>query len=176
MLIFRRSLTIVITLVVIALIILLSTYYFVYLPTTTRLRRDCSFHPAELPLRDRIPHPIKRNLAECHSSRFDVDRCGSCSKMKANSRLFSANESIHGYQLPGAQKKVGRNLGMTIQNSKNLVWFTEAVSDAVWKLQHWRRTSLRSTQFTRLSFPFGIVIDKQGNVWFTELKETNSGR
>ncbi len=172
----RRNLTILITLVVIALIILLSTYYFVYLPTT--------IHSVQ------IVHSTQQNYSfvtefrtqsnETSPNAIAVDSTGSVWFMLENesklAQLFPANQSIHEYQLPGAQKKLGAvTWGMTIQSSKNLVWFTEAVSDAVWSFNIGTHVFTRYSIPTAYSFPFGITIDKQGNVWFTELEGNKLG-
>ena len=64
---------------------------------------------------------------------------------------------------------------MTIQSSRNLVWFTEAVSDAVWSFNIGTHVFTKYPIPTPYSFPFGIAIDKQGNIWFTELEGNKLG-
>jgi len=163
-------LTVAIALAIIALIILVSTYYFAYLPTTNQTVQ--------------IVHSAQQNYSfvtefrtqsnETSPNAIAVDSSGSVWFMLENesklAQLFPANQTIHEYQLPDAQKNLGAvTWGMTIQSSKNLIWFTEAVSDAVWSFNIATHAFTKYAIRTSNSFPFGIAVDKQGNVWFTEL-------
>lgn len=58
--------------------------------------------------------------------------------------------------------------GMVVDNSRGLVWFTEDSTNSIWSFNiathKFTQYALRSAN----AFPFGIALDKQGDVWFTE--------
>ena len=160
---------VIVAVIIIALIIVPSAYYFVYLPTGN--------HP-EVSIQSTLrtspfvsEYRTQSNLTSPNA--ITVDASGSVWFILENesklAELFPSNQTVHEYQMPGASKTAAVTWGMTIESSKNLVWFTEDISNSIWSF------NMETHHFTKYlipmanSFPFGITVDQQGNVWFTEL-------
>ena len=166
----RRSSTIAIALVVIALIIQLRHI------TSSISRQPIAPVPSVQSTKENYPFltEFRTQSNETSPNAIAVDSSGSVWFMLENesrlAELFPANQTIHEYLLPGAKPKFAAvTWGMTIQNSKNLVWFTEEISNAVWSFNMETHVFTKYPIHTGDSFPFGIAVDQQGNVWFTEL-------
>lgn len=75
---------------------------------------------------------------------------------------------VHQYRIPTGSDNSTTSWGIVVDNSRGLVWFTEQATNSVWSF------NIKTHQFTRYdlktayAFPFGIALDRQGNVWFTE--------
>ena len=166
----RNFLIALIALVVIALIAVPSAYFFVFLPTviqpimTTQSTQETYPFVTEYHTQSRDTSP----------NAIAVDSSGSVWFMLENqsrlAQLFPSNQTIHEYLIPGAQRSIALvTWGMVIQSSKNLIWFTESVSNSVWSFNMETHQFVKYHIPTNYSFPFGIALDSSGNVWFTEL-------
>lgn len=82
--------------------------------------------------------------------------------------LNPSNGLVHQYRIPTGANNGTTSWGMVIDNTRGLVWFTEQATNSVWSFNihthHFTRYELK----TQYGFPFGIALDNQGNVWFTE--------
>ena len=81
--------------------------------------------------------------------------------------LNPSTGSIKEFRLPIANKSI-TTWGLVIDNQRKLVWFTEQVTNSIWSFN---MTDHKFTQYhleTLGALPFGITLDDQGNVWFTE--------
>jgi virginiamycin B lyase len=90
-------------------------------------------------------------------------------------QLIPSNGTIHEYHVPGLQPGRMNTWGMAVDNSRQLVWFTELATNSVWSFNI---TSGKFTQFklnTPNAYPFYLAIDKDHNVWFTEEFGTKIG-
>ncbi len=83
--------------------------------------------------------------------------------------LIPQNGTVHEFRLPRSNQSGLTAWGITIDNANRLVWFTDEVSNSVWKF------NIANNKFTQYllpspnAFPYGIAIDGSSNVWFTEL-------
>ena len=82
--------------------------------------------------------------------------------------LIPSNSTIREFRLPTSNNTGLTGYGMTIDNSRNLVWFTNDATNSIWEF------SITNSKFTNYAIPqsnaqpYGIALDRQGNVWFTE--------
>ncbi|MDG6922123.1 MAG: SMP-30/gluconolactonase/LRE family protein, partial [Nitrososphaerota archaeon] len=89
--------------------------------------------------------------------------------------LTAATGVIHEFPIPTHLNGGTTTWGIVVDNSRNLVWFTEQNSNSIWSF------NISSHKFTRYelqnasSFPFGITLDSKGNVWFTEFFNNDIG-
>ncbi len=89
--------------------------------------------------------------------------------------LIPSNGTIHEYNIPGAGSGGTVTWGIAVENSKNLVWFTEQESNAVWSFDMTKYTFKKYPLHTTNALPFDIALDASGNVWFTELYANKIG-
>lgn len=85
----------------------------------------------------------------------------------AIAELNPSTGSIKQFHLPIGNKSI-TTWGMVIDNQRKLVWFTEQVTNSIWSFN---MTDHKFTAYhlkTTGALPFGIALDPQGNVWFTE--------
>ncbi len=94
-----------------------------------------------------------------------------------DSSLAELNPStgkIQQFPIPGV-KGGTTSWGMTVDNTRGLVWFTEETSNSIWSF------NISTHKFTRYelpsenAFPFGIAVGQNGDVWFTEFFDNNIG-
>ena len=85
----------------------------------------------------------------------------------AIAELNPSTGSIKQYHLPIANKSI-TTWGMTIDNPRKLVWFTEQVTNSVWSFNMTDHKFTQHVLNTPGALPFGITVDEKGNVWFTE--------
>jgi virginiamycin B lyase len=90
--------------------------------------------------------------------------------------LNPASGVIHEYPIPTLSHVSITTWGIAIDNSRNLLWFTEQVSNAVWSFSLTNHTFKEYVLKTPKALPFGITIDSKGNVWFTELFGNKIGK
>lgn len=81
--------------------------------------------------------------------------------------LYPSNGTIKTFPLP-EQSKGLQTWGIAVDNSKGLVWFTDADSNAVWSFNISTSKFLEYSIPTSDSFPYQLAIDHYGNVWFSE--------
>ena len=89
--------------------------------------------------------------------------------------LIPANGTLREYTIPGSHSGGTVTWGIVVQNSKNLVWFTEQESNAVWSFDMTKHTFTKHPLGAANALPFDIALDSQGNVWFTELYANKIG-
>ena len=89
--------------------------------------------------------------------------------------LIPANGTIHEYHVPGLKSGSMITWGMSADDSSGLIWFTEESSNSVWSFNVNNRQFNQHELATPNSFPFGLTIDKNHNVWFAELEGNKIG-
>ncbi|MGA2875686.1 MAG: SMP-30/gluconolactonase/LRE family protein [Nitrososphaerales archaeon] len=75
---------------------------------------------------------------------------------------------IQEFPIPVHAKGSTTTWGIVVDNTRGLVWFTEQVSNSVWSFSISTHKFVQYELKSPISFPFGIALDEQGNVWFTE--------
>ncbi len=83
--------------------------------------------------------------------------------------LTPSNGTVHLFHLPEPKSTGLTTWGILVDNSKHLVWFTDSNTNSIWSFN---ATSGNFTQYriqTLDAFPYQIVQDGNGNMWFTEL-------
>jgi len=65
--------------------------------------------------------------------------------------------------------------GVAIDNSASTVWFTEQISNSVWSFNTKDHEFMKYKLKTSGAFPFGITVDSNQNIWFTELEGNKIG-
>ena len=91
--------------------------------------------------------------------------------LENQSSLAELNPStgkVQEFPIPVHAKGSTTTWGIVVDNSRRLVWFTEVVSNSVWSFDISTHKFVQYELSSPISFPFGIVLDKQGDVWFTE--------
>ena len=91
------------------------------------------------------------------------------------SELTPSNGTIHEYSIPGSGTYTSLCWGMVYQDSKNMIWFTDDNTNAVYSFSESTSIFTKYSLQDSLSTPFGIAIDNQGNVWFAEAGSNRLG-
>lgn len=89
--------------------------------------------------------------------------------------LTYSNGTVHLFRLPEPKSTGLTTWGILVDNSKHLVWFTDS-TNSIWSFN---ATSGNFTQYriqTLDAFPYQIVQDGNGNMWFTELFGNKIGK
>jgi virginiamycin B lyase len=80
--------------------------------------------------------------------------------------VIYANSTMREFHIP---TKNSSSWGVAVDNTRNLVWFTDYLSNAVWSF------NMTSSAFNKyaittnpFSFPFQVALDPSHNAWFTE--------
>jgi virginiamycin B lyase len=84
-------------------------------------------------------------------------------------QLYPENGTIHYYHIPGLKNGNMITWGIAVDNSLRLLWLTEFGSNSIWR---YNMSNSIFTQFklrTPNAGPFGIALDTNHTVWFTEL-------
>ena len=87
----------------------------------------------------------------------------------ALAKLEPNNGTITEYHIPLAKNTGTTTWGIAVDNSRDLVWFTELVSNSLWSFNMTDHKFAQYQLKTPASFPYGIAIDRNGDVWFTEI-------
>ena len=83
--------------------------------------------------------------------------------------FIPSNDTTHVFQLPEPRSEGIVTWGIAIDNSKGLAWFTDQTANAVWSFNVNTHIFHEYHLKTPNAFPFDLVLDQNGNVWFTEL-------
>jgi virginiamycin B lyase len=89
--------------------------------------------------------------------------------------LIPSNGTIHEFPLPGVKASAMISWGMTVDNTHRRVWLTEYSSNSIWSFDIGTHKFTQYKLSTPNSYPFGITLDKNQNVWFTELEGNKIG-
>lgn len=89
--------------------------------------------------------------------------------------LIPSNGTIREFPIPGAGIYTSLCWGMVYQASKNMIWFTDDNTNAVYGFAISTHIFTRYTLSQPQSSPFGIAVDNQGNVWFAEAGSNKLG-
>lgn len=112
------------------------------------------------------------NLSTTEPSGIAVDAQGNVwftlQNESALAELSPSTGKIQEFRIPVQMKGGTTTWGIVIDNSRGLVWFTEELTNSVWSFNISTHKFTQYKLATPNAFPFGIALDKQGNVWFTE--------
>ncbi|MHB8567161.1 MAG: Vgb family protein [Nitrososphaerales archaeon] len=162
----KKSLTLVAAAIIIAMLIL-GAYFYILQTQNTGITYTSSAQISTFV----TEFPTQTN--ETAPNSIAVDSQGSVWFTLQNesilAKLIPGNGTIDEYPLPGAKSSGSVTWGIAIDSARNLVWFTEQVSNAVWSFNMINYKFTEYSLKTPAAFPFGLTIDKQGNVWFTEI-------
>lgn len=89
--------------------------------------------------------------------------------------LTPATGVIHEFPIPTHMKGGTTTWGIVVDNSRGLVWFTEQSTYSIWSFGISNHKFTRYELQNNASFPYGITLDGQGNVWFTEFFNNEIG-
>ncbi len=81
------------------------------------------------------------------------------------------NSTMHLYHIPPAGKG-SSSWGIVVDNSRNLVWFTDYSDNSIWSFNalndQFTQYNLTTSSGSSFALPYQIVLDSKGDVWFTE--------
>jgi virginiamycin B lyase len=86
----------------------------------------------------------------------------------AIAELVPADGATHEFRIPDQNGSLV-SWGVAVDNSRNLVWFTDQLADSVWSFNVTSASFTRYQVPTRLASPYQVAVDGRGNVWFTEI-------
>ena len=75
---------------------------------------------------------------------------------------------IQEFPIPAHVKGGTTTWGIVVDNSRGLVWFAEEATNSIWSFNILTHIFARYELKSANAFPFGIALDRQGDVWFTE--------
>ena len=153
--------------VIVALIIVVVlassiAYYFVTDGTYTS-RPQVSQYTIEYPLRQSTSIPNAIAIDSGGNVWFTLMNISSLAELDPLTGV------VHQYRIPTGANNGTTSWGMVVDNSRGLVWFTEQATNSVWSFNIHTHKFMRYELKTLYGFPFGIALDDQGDVWFTEL-------
>ena len=118
-----------------------------------------------------VEYPLKQSTSTPNA--IAVDSGGNVwftlMNISALAELDPSTGVVHQYRIPTGANNGTTSWGMTIDSSTGLVWFTEQATNSVWSFNIHAHKFTRYELKTQYAFPFGIALDNQGNVWFTEI-------
>jgi virginiamycin B lyase len=82
--------------------------------------------------------------------------------------LSPGNGTTHEFRIPDQNGSLV-SWGLAVDNSRDLVWFTDQLADSVWSFNVTSGSFVRYHVPTQLSSPYQVAVDGSGNVWFTEI-------
>jgi len=82
--------------------------------------------------------------------------------------LIPANNTIHEYRVPGLQEGSMITWSIDVDSSRGIVWFPELTSNSIWAFNMSSDKFIQYKLPTANAFPFGLTIDSNHDVWFTE--------
>lgn len=83
--------------------------------------------------------------------------------------LSPSNGTTHEFRIPHQNGSLV-SWGIAVDNTRNLVWFTDQLADSVWSFNVASGTFTRHHLPTPLSSPYQVAVDGSGNAWFTEIE------
>ena len=86
----------------------------------------------------------------------------------ALAELTPSTGKIQEFKIPIREKASTVTWPMTVDNSRGTVWFTDQTSNSIWSFDMITHKFKEYKLQTPNCFPFGIAVDRQGNIWFTE--------
>jgi virginiamycin B lyase len=89
--------------------------------------------------------------------------------------LNPANGTIHEYHITGLKNGALVAWGIVVDNSRQVVWFPDLSSNSIWGFNMSSNKFLQYKIPTPNSFPFRLSLDKNHDVWFTELSAGKIG-
>ncbi len=82
--------------------------------------------------------------------------------------IYGSNSSFRAFSVPAGKLGVS-SWGIAVDNSRSLVWFTDYADNGVWSFNiNNSHFSYYNVTYSAQAFPYQIIVDKNGNVWFTE--------
>ena len=147
---------------VVAIVLASSVTYYYLTENTYTSRPQVSQYAVEYPMRDASSVPNAIAVDSSGNVWFTLMNISSLAELNPSNGL------VHQYRIPTGANNGTTSWGMVIDNSRGLVWFTEQATNSVWSFDmnthHFTRYDLK----TQHGFPFGVTLDNQGNIWFTE--------
>ena len=151
-----------IAVLVVAVVLASTITYYYLIDDTYTLRPQVSQYAIEYPMRDSSSVPNAIAVDSSGNLWFTLMNSSSLAELNPSNGL------MHQYRIPTGADNGTTSWGLVIDNSRELVWFTEQATNSVWsfnmRTHHFTRYLLK----TQFGFPFGIALDNQGNIWFTE--------
>jgi virginiamycin B lyase len=118
------------------------------------------------------PHSTAPNAITLDSSGDVWFTLGNVSSI---AELIPSNGTIHEYHLPGMKNGGLVSWGLVIDNYTSTAWFTDFTSNSVWSFDMISHQFTQHKLTTVGALPFGIAIDQDQNIWFTELAANKIG-
>jgi virginiamycin B lyase len=150
---------------IVMLVILSSVYYF--FPENGQLTQTITPQKGQY----MIEYPVISPYSYPHA--IAVDSAGNVWFVVENETAIAVlapeNNTLRVYPLPESSRLGLMTWGVAVDNSRGLVWFTDVISNSVWSFD------IASSKFQEFKipivncFPYDLVLDRQGDVWFTEL-------
>lgn len=82
---------------------------------------------------------------------------------------YASNSSLRMFHIPVPTSQEMQSWGIAIDNSRHLVWFGDDTDDFIWSFNtETNEFNWYNVTNPTLAFPYQIVLDSSGNVWFTE--------
>ena len=88
--------------------------------------------------------------------------------------LTPATGILREFPLPISRNEGMTSWGIAVDSSRGFVWFTDAVSDSVWRFNI-ANSEFQRFQLAKQAFPFQVAVDKNGDAWFTEFSANKLG-
>lgn len=83
--------------------------------------------------------------------------------------LYPSNGTVMMFPLPEPSSSGLETWGVAVDNAKGAVWLTDHISNAIWSFDMKSHAFTKYPVPTNDSFPYQILLDQQGNVWFGEM-------
>jgi len=162
-----RKTTIIVLAVIVALALAVSLVYFFFQP---RGSQDSFVSNAQV---SQFTTEFPTQASSTSPNAITVDLNGnvwfSLWNESAIAKLTPSNGTLHEFPLPGVKAGSMITWGMAFDEKGNRLWLTEFSSNSIWSFDVSNQTFRQFKIVTPNAFPFGISLDKNQDVWFTEL-------
>jgi virginiamycin B lyase len=156
--------------VVLLLVIILgtsATFYYYVLAQPRVIVYDSmpedSEYAVEYPTQSSISSPISIAVDSHGDVWFVADNLSSLVDLDPSTGVMRE------YKIPNSNSGVPNTWGMAIDSSRNLVWFTDQITNSVWCFNITSQSFKEYKLKTPNAFPFAIALDSKGDAWFTEI-------
>lgn len=175
---FRRKISLKVLLILVLLLVgtvsTLSYYYLSYLPSQNRSVKVTTFQVRP----DVTPYITEYAIgSETSPNAIASDSSGdvwfALQNETAIAELIPENGTVREFKLPEPGNPQIYTWGITVDSTRNSVWFTDILSNAIWRYSISTGKMQEFPLSEKSSFPLRITLDSEGDAWFTEL---TSGR
>ncbi|MCL4519413.1 MAG: SMP-30/gluconolactonase/LRE family protein, partial [Thaumarchaeota archaeon] len=167
----RKKIMIVVSLLIAIALISSSLFYYYYgiLPSDQGIKRTFVSTPIQSQYITEYPTETSTSSPNGIATDSQGNVWFALEGETAIAELYPSNNTMHVFPLPEPKNPGLTTWGIAVDNTRNLVWFTDSNNNSIWAFNILTSNFTKHPLLTKFAFPYQLALDNQGNVWFTEL-------